>query len=320
MRVEIHWDILRPNTIQNRQEKLEITNLLQSVPYVLTQAKLKSQIPRQGVVTRNGTEIGLVLAQEVSLFKGAIHAIILDRGPLWYVGENTPENAQSFFATLAEQYPRRFGRMRRIIPEIENSAQAQKMMTDLGYKPRAGQHYQTLILDLAQEEEALKAAMKKSWKSSLTKAGRYGDKLSAVWDHQGLSWPYFERHYMLDRRAKKYQGPSVKLMQALVQTFSQSGGLLIGYTEHEGRPVAGILILCDGNTATYQIGWNTEPGRECCAHHFLLWEAIKTLKNRGIRYLDLGGIHEEGAAGVTDFKKGLAGKKAKILELCGVYS
>ena len=43
------------------------------------------------------------------------------------------------------------------------------------------------------------------------------------------------------------------------------------------------------------------------AHHVLLWDAISLLRDRGYRFLDLGGINPEAASGVTRFKTGLGG-------------
>ena len=66
-------------------------------------------------------------------------------------------------------------------------------------------------------------------------------------------------------------------------------------------------MLGHGQCATYQIGWTSADGRTANAHHVLLWDAISLLRDRGYRFLDLGGINPEAASGVTRFKTGLGG-------------
>ncbi|HBA41433.1 MAG TPA: GNAT family N-acetyltransferase, partial [Alphaproteobacteria bacterium] len=46
-------------------------------------------------------------------------------------------------------------------------------------------------------------------------------------------------------------------------------------------------------------------GRKSAATNFLLWQAIEILKERGIDWFDLGGIHPDAAPGLTHFKSGL---------------
>ena len=84
----------------------------------------------------------------------------------------------------------------------------------------------------------------------------------------------------------------------------------------DGEPVAGILIFTHGKSATYQVAWTNEAGREHRAHHLLLWHTILELKERDITWLDAGGINPEHAEGVTRFKRGLGGDE---FELIGFY-
>jgi lipid II:glycine glycyltransferase (peptidoglycan interpeptide bridge formation enzyme) len=85
---------------------------------------------------------------------------------------------------------------------------------------------------------------------------------------------------------------------------------------HGDRPVAGICVGRHGTAATYLLGWNGEEGRVLRAHQFLLWQAMVKLKESGCRWLDLGGINEEGTPSIAAFKNGVNGLR---YELVGEY-
>jgi len=90
---------------------------------------------------------------------------------------------------------------------------------------------------------------------------------------------------------------------------------MIGSALLDNQPIAGILLFTHGLSATYQIGYTSDVGRENRAHYALLWSALEKLKERGINYFDLGGVNEKGAKGVKIFKKGMGGTIEKTLGL-----
>lgn len=69
-------------------------------------------------------------------------------------------------------------------------------------------------------------------------------------------------------------------------------------------PVAAMLFLVHGRTATYHVGWTGAAGRAASAHHLLLWSACQHFHNRGLRHLDLGTIDTENAPALARFKLG----------------
>jgi lipid II:glycine glycyltransferase (peptidoglycan interpeptide bridge formation enzyme) len=69
-------------------------------------------------------------------------------------------------------------------------------------------------------------------------------------------------------------------------------------------------------SATYQAGWASVAGKKNSAHNVLLWQACQILRKEGIKDLDLGGVNEEGAAGVKVFKEGMGGE---LVQYVGQY-
>jgi lipid II:glycine glycyltransferase (peptidoglycan interpeptide bridge formation enzyme) len=125
----------------------------------------------------------------------------------------------------------------------------------------------------------------------------------------------FLYRYELDRKEKKYFGRSAKFMRAEMSTALAYNEMVILWAVKDNRSVAAILVLIHGKSASYRLGWTTEPGRAACAHNVLLWEAVKLLKEKGIRYFDLVGVEPSTAEGLTQFKQGMGGSSFKTLGL-----
>lgn len=306
MTCNINWNALDKDQWEKHFAAIPRANLLQSYDYARAVCPLYGQSARWGVIEIKGKPAGLLQMLETGLLNNAIHAVMLDRGPLWFEGFGSAADAEAFFNEFNRLFPRRPGRRRRIIPEIEETAKSRAMFENLDYKQRAGQGYQTIWLDLTKDTEAMRSRLKKNWRGDLRKAEKAG--LTIEWDREGHLLPWLLKHYVLDKTQKGYDGPSIKLVEALGKSFAETKKLLIGRALLDNRPVGAILILCHGRAATYQIGWCGEDGRKTAAHNLLLWQAITVLKGENYQALDLGGINDDTAQGVKRFKEGLGGQ------------
>lgn len=311
----IQWNTLNLEQWKQRFLKISRSTILQSYEYAKAACGVYLQTARWGVIYINNQEAGLVQIQEAALFGRLFHAVILDRGPLWFDGFGSQEDFAQFSAALSKEFPRRFGRRRRFIPEVKDGPAMGAIMAEHGFKHVAGSGYQTLWLDLSKSEEALYKGLKKKWRGSLTKAQKSG--LEIEWDWTGAHFPWLLMHYSADKIQKGYDGPSLKMLKALAQHFVPEQNMVIGRAMLDNQPVAAILLLCHGQSATYQIGWSSDEGRKSSAHNLLLWEALAALKAKGIQSFDLGGVNDDTAKGVKTFKEGMGGKS---ITLSGLYS
>lgn len=311
MTCNINWNKWTHRQWEQAFSEISESSLLQSYDYARAICPLYKQRARWGVIEIGGVDAGLVQIVEAGLMKNLIHAIMLDRGPLWFDGFGDDEQVRAFFDRFNREFPRRFGRRRRIIPEIADSPASRSMFETLGYERQNTPGYQTIWIDLSENLERLRSGMKQKWRNALQKAEK--SELSIEWDRQGDTLPWFLKHYALDKARKAYDGPSVKLSQALGESFARTKNILIGRANLDNQGVAAILILCHGRTATYQIGWSGDSGRKTAAHNLLLWRAITFLKEANYEALDLGGINDETAKGVKRFKEGLGGRTVRYI-------
>lgn len=302
------WNGIDPSRWDALFARIPRSNLLQSRLYGDVMATLNRQRVRRGIITLDGREAGLVQILEAGLMNKLIHGAHLDRGPLWLEGYEKPAAFERFLTELRRDYPKRLGRRMRFIPETPDTPNAREAMNKAGFRCVAPS-YETLWLDLRKPLPELRAALKSGWAGSLRKAERAG--LGVVWDEKGVLLPWFAAGYAQDKRERGYPGPAAPLLTHLCTAFLKGKNALIGCATLDGQPLAGVLIFCHGKSATYQAGWTTASGREFCAHHLLLWDALGKLKEREINDFDLGGIDAERAAGVKSFKDGMGARPVK---------
>lgn len=314
MNCTIEWNSLDPAGWEARFSAIRRSTLPQSYDYARAVCPLYGQRGQWGLIRIGGAEAGLVQMLEARLFGRALHALAIDRGPLWFPGFGGVMHLRAVLDELNRLFPARFGRKRRLIPEIVKSPTASRLLQQAGWTEK-GPDYTTLWLDLTRPPEELRASLKSNWRGHLAKAER--GPLSLRWDTQGAALDSLITGYVADRQVKSYPGPAPKVIRALARQFSAGGKALIGQALLDNRVVSSILILCHGCAATYQVGWNDAEGRKHGGHYALLWDGFAQLQKRGIMDLDLGGVNDDSAQGVSGFKDGTGGQR---VTLAGLYT
>lgn len=302
MNCTFQWHISELSNWQEDFSLLRQSSLLQSYDYAAAVSGLYGQRPRWAYIYIDGQKAGMMQIMEAKMLGGLFHGVILDRGPLWFDGYGDAQHMQGFAAAFCDVFPSRIGRRRRWMPEFQGDL----VFTDTDWQRADKQSYQTPWLDLTKSTEDLMQSMRKSWRQSLRKSE--GNDLEIEWTGDTHLLPVMLKYYMLDRAQKGYSGPDVKILQALADRFSKNGALLMGFARQETRIIAGIMILCHGQSATYQVGWQLPAGRTFCAHHRLLWDGALYLKHEGVKSFDLGGVNDGTAEMVKRFKNGMGGK------------
>jgi len=312
---EIEWKKIPMDRWDAMFATVRRSTLLQHYPYAQALRATQQLGARHGVIHLDGHPAGLIQIGEAGLLGNAIHAITLDRGPLWFDGYRSSESWESFLAVFTGQFPKRLGRKRRIIPELESFELSETFLRSIGLiRNLRISNYKTAWLDLDSDTELLRARLKGKWRNTLSKSKRSALILENDEKLAGLGL-LLERHEA-SKSEKGFSGPSAKLMKALVCFMAPRGEVLLLHAKLDGRTVASVLILVHGRSSTYQIGWTSGVGRKLGAHQGLLWKAIVELKALGIRDFDLGGLNQETAAGVTAFKAGLGGTESTLI---GMY-
>lgn len=308
----ILWNTLSIDDWEEKFSRLPYSNLLQSYDYAKAYCPMARQKARWGLIQIDGHDAGLVQLFEAGILWNAIHAVIVDRGPLWFDGFGNAVHVKLFFDELNKQFPPRLGRRRRFLPETEDGATARKLIEQTGLeRMESTKGYETIWVDLAQNEETLRANLKSNWRNKLNKAEKAG--ITIDWDNMGREALWATAIYAADKESRHYGGPKPELLRSYATILAPKKTMLVGRAMEGTNPIAFVILVMHGRSATYLVGWSSPEGRDVAAHHLLLWEGMLTLKRKGIQEFDLGGTNDEGAAGVKTFKEGLGGKLVRYV-------
>lgn len=157
--------------------------------------------------------------------------------------------------------------------------------------------------------------------SSMKPKTRYNIRLSQrkdirITDAPFSRLPEWYRMYEETARRNRIQLHPYRYFAELLKVTSQHNlpatriHLLLAEQAHQ--PLAGMILVIHGTTATYLYGASRTTGRQCMATYRLQWEALQTARKSGCRYYDLFGIPPDNSSshpmhGLYRFKTGFGG-------------
>jgi peptidoglycan pentaglycine glycine transferase (the first glycine) len=191
-------------------------------------------------------------------------------------------------------------------------AAAQGVLRRRGWRPSAEQvqFRNTVLLDLAQDEDAILAGMKPKTRYNVRLAQRRGVRVRAG-DEDDL--PTFYRLYAHTGRRDGFLVRPYPYYKAVWTTFLRAGLARLLLAEAAGEVVAGLILFRFGETAWYFYGASSDSHREHMPNHLLQWEAIRWAKAQGCRRYDFWGApdvlsEKDPMWGVYRFKEGFGGE------------
>ena len=160
------------------------------------------------------------------------------------------------------------------------------------------------VMDLG---KGLRGRMQGKWRNRLAAAERKGFEVHAVKNDAA-----FQRLYTHDQAQRKKRGYRALLVAFTEHWCSVAPESVMLLTAGKASdPMAAMLFLRHGSSATYHIGWTSDEGRTCHAHNLLLYRAGKKLATKGVTRLNLGLIDTETAPGLARFKLGSGARPVK---------
>ena len=252
-------------------------------------------------VILNGETVAL--AQFICRRYGFLVGIALcTRGPLWLKPVSADDQAR-IYRELKRSLPMSRPRFALFSPNaIDPRDPSLKKLT------RVMTGYSTVLIDLTQTSEQLRAAMEGRWRNRLVAAERAGLNIVRTGANPG-QYRWLLEEERAQRASKSFYGLPLEFVESYINSRAQTTKtMLILRAELKKDRVAAMLFLIHGSAATYHVGWSNEAGRDSNAHNLLLWRAFDELRERGVRTLDLGGINTRQLAGISRFKIGSGGK------------
>ena len=176
----------------------------------------------------------------------------------------------------------------------------------------------TLRVNLGPAEEAILAAMKQKTRYNIRLAQKKG-----VVVRQGGPDDVTSFHRLAQTTADRnsFGVHSLAYYQTALHLFAPDRAALL-LAQFEGRPIAALMVFCQGPEAYYFYGASANEERHLMAPYLLQWEAMRWAKSRGCTTYDLWGIPDapfdaleaefeqrhDGLWGVYRFKRGFGGQ------------
>lgn len=249
------------------------------------------------------------------------------RGPLFVPGLPRGER-DTALVLLRARYPWRERCLLWWLPELNGGAESEATMAQLGMRPMMT-GYSSIRCDLRPPADRLRSQLDGKWRNMLKAAEKSvllmesSSIAAGNWNDEAFAALLGE--HAQHRLEAGFGGPDARFYAAYAEAVKATrpeGEDALLFWAHAGthlgrvRPIAGILVLRHGHAATYAMGWSNEAGRLVKAHYRLLWQAVLTLRDLGVKDFDLGGIDTQRGAGVARFKLGLNGS---VFTLAGSY-
>jgi lipid II:glycine glycyltransferase (peptidoglycan interpeptide bridge formation enzyme) len=236
------------------------------------------------------------------------------RGPLWVrTGTNADaEIISRIVQAMEEEYVHRRGLVLRLMPNALMESMRGQLMA------RALERFQaeaslpddgnkTLVLDLSPRLQDLRSRFDRKWRNQLTAAEKRN--LTVTSSTSVEEFRTFECLYSEMRLVKRFESAIDIEEFALMQAqLPEAHRMRVFLCFAESTPLAGLVTSALGDTAIYLLGATIDKGRKAKASYLLQWSLIQWLKEKQIRWYDLGGINPEKNPGVYHFKRGLSGK------------
>jgi hypothetical protein len=243
---------------------------------------------------------------------GYIGLASCSRGPVW-LPHTSPAERHAALRLLKQQVPTRAWRATVFSPEQTVDALDPQELRSFA---RVMTGYATVVLDLSQSPEQLRARLEGKWRNRLVRA----EGLPALQVHvrpslTEMRW-LLEREN-LQRESRGFHALPTTFVQAYVDAHAARDRAFVVATATQGRQTLGaMLFLRHGATATYHIGWADDEGRRLNIHNLLLWQSMLNLQAQGVQRLDLGGVNTRALPGISRFKLGTGGQ---VMTLAGTY-
>ena len=293
-------------------------NITQSYEWAELAPHLEAKALRIGVVDDNGTlraALLLLVTRAPVLRRTYFYA---PRGPI-IDDPDSPAMDVLLDYVLVEAH-QRGAFMLKIEPSVpDGNDQWLVALRKRGFRPNpyAVHVRNEWVLDLRPAENEILAGMKEKWRYNVRLAGRKGVTVRRGEGQTDLDT--FYHIYETTSERDQFFIHNKQHYEDVLRLYSDGDRAALFLAEHEGKAIAGIIVLRLGRWSWYMYGASSNEQRNLMPNHLLQWTAMQWAKSHDCWYYNFRGIPdilEEGQElwGVYLFKRGFGGYAMRFLE------
>ena len=293
-------------------------NILQTSAW----GQLKSAFGWQAETLRTGAAGALVLYRRLPL---GLTLAYVPRGPLadW----NSPAGLEALLPALDAACRARHAVCLKLEPDLPDSHAAHDTLEALGLRPspHTVQPRRSLVVDLAGSEADVLARMKPKTRYNIGLASKKDVQVRPAAGPADL-----ERFVGLLRETTDRDGfasHTPAYYRRAYALFQPAGRCELFLAEHQGQPLAGVMVFGLGSRAWYFYGASSDRERQRMAPYLAQWAAMLWARARGALAYDLWGVPDadeaaleaqfanrsDGLWGVYRFKRGFGGRPVRTI-------
>jgi len=255
--------------------KAERAHSVQAFGYGAAKGANGWRVSRQ-LISAGGRPVAIVQALEKRVL-GIRLATRINRGPMFLVAEPSAELMVAVYRAVRRHFaPFHFGVLV-IAPALEETPESRDILRRAGFIARKASGWGSARLDLARPIDEVFQSFEHSWRKAIRAAEKAGVTVRVATDEAEHEW-MIERH-LQNMAEKGFSGHGADFLRALRRQSGDDYVLL--QAMHEGRPVAGLVMLKFGTTADSIVAWFGEDGRKVKAGNAITWGAIQEMQRRG---------------------------------------
>ena len=180
------------------------------------------------------------------------------------------------------------------------------------FRQTATPGWASAIVDLSKPTDDLRSALEQKWRNCLNKSERSGMTLGDG-EPEAQFDVFLARHQAFIEQRGYATSVTPALLAALQSRLPDDRKMRTVLAMRDGDCIGSTLIACYGETCEYLAGNSTDAGRSYYAGQFLIWQAMRMMKDLGYRWFDVGGMDPVlTPPGIYRFKRGIGGEPYQL--------
>ena len=290
---------------QKVYHQVVFSNIPQDWDYGAIKERTEGWIAKRAII-KNGNNMEMGIVQILIKCKWGIKLVIrVNRGPLFLEEYDIPENHMKAMELVRSQF-----RLPVIYAtQLEASSENLILLTRYKWKHWNIFGFGSGKINLYNKtEELLRKELDSKWRNQLISAEKKQVKIKFDFSKFMKILDIYEE----SQREKNFKGISRDILLLL----KKASKLEILYIEIEEEIIAFDIFYVNDNFGLYLVGWNGPLGRKMYANNLLLYTEVVHLLERGIHWMELGGIDYIETEENARFKDGM---KPKHYQLSGEF-